>query len=125
MSRTTDQYQRLLEKAEHINTLNEALQLDLEFYDCNGVPSNIQNYLNNLQRRICKDTINDLGLNDCFILMYNYSMTGYIQLLFQRNAEDRLKEKLHLLEEAFDLKITSDARQDMIVLNVRHEEARI
>ena len=125
MSKTTDRYQLLLEKAETVHTLHDVLELDLLFYNCNGTPMNIQNYLGALKNRIANDVINKHGLGDCYINLFNYSMRGSCQLLFDEYDRERVYSKLEDLEKDFDLKIIVDERKDTIVLNCTIPEANL
>lgn len=125
MSKTTDRYQLLLEEAENVETLRDLLELELKYRGSNGTPINIQYYLRGLKIKIANNVIDKHGLGDCFINLYDYSMQGYCQLFFDRYDEERIKSKLPLLEMDFDLKITIDERQDMLVLNCTIPEANL
>ena len=125
MSKTTDRYQLLLEKAETVHTLHDVLELDLLFYNSNGTPMNIQNYLRGLKDKICNTVINKHGLGDCYIKLFNYSMSGSCQLLFDEYDRERVYSKLEDLEKDFDLKIIVDERKDTIVLNCTIPEANL
>ena len=123
MSRTTDNLLSIMEAAEEINCLREALDLEVTYRGLHGTSMEIQDYFRELKYDYITRVLKKYDLYNDVHHYYNYSMQGHVQLFMDNTPRvwSQVNENKENLEKEWGLILDEciEQRRDNIIISVQ------
>ena len=108
----------LKKQAKECETLKDALTLELSYDNSKGTPTEIQDFFRELKYKFVMPGLKETLLDHACIKFYNYSMQGYLQLMFDPDYTKRVEKNMVRLSEIYNVPVKLLTRQGETVLNV-------
>lgn len=108
----------LRKQARECETLKDALELELSYDNSKGTPTEIQDFFRELKYKFVMPGLKETLLDHACIKFYNYSMQGYLQLMFDPDYTKRVEKNMARLSEIYNVPVKLLTRQGETVLNV-------
>lgn len=108
----------LKKQARECETLKDALTLELSYDNSKGTPTEVQDFFRELKYKFVMPGLKETLLDHACIKFYNYSMQGYLQLMFDPDYTKRVEKNMTRLSEIYHVPVKLLTRQNETVLNV-------
>ena len=108
----------LKKQAKECETLKDALTLELSYDNSEGTPTEVQDFFRELKYKFVMPGLKETLLDHACIKFYNYSMQGYLQLMFDPDYTKRVEKNTARLSEIYHVPVKLLTRQGETVLNV-------